>query len=400
VPAVSVATTEGVHDAALATLDHTPPRASHGPGRVGEFLLVGGLTPFLFPLSWLLRRSFGLSAAEYATGFLFFYGAYLINDPHFAVTYLLFYKSARERAFGGAFRGAQRARYIVAGLIVPLTLGAWAVAALVTHSAAALGFLIQTMFLLVGWHYVKQGFGAFAVLSARRGVHWTVMERRAILAHCYAGWAYAWASPADPGTEVEEKGVIYTTVHHGLGLERLTHAVLLLSIAPLAWALVSKLRRDGRVPILTPLVALLCSIWSWSIYSSVDPLVRYVTPALHSLQYLYFVWLLKGNEGKEQEGPPRFELSATVRLGILAISAVALGAFLFHILPSGLDAAWAHPRDATLLGATPYFAALYAFVNIHHYFMDHVLWRRDNPETRYLLWDLSPDGQGALAKTR
>jgi len=23
-------------------------------------------------------------------------------------------------------------------------------------------------------------------------------------------------------------------------------------------------------------------------------------------------------------------------------------------------------------------------VNIHHYFMDHVIWRRDNPDTRYL----------------
>jgi hypothetical protein len=39
------------------------------------------------------------------------------------------------------------------------------------------------------------------------------------------------------------------------------------------------------------------------------------------------------------------------------------------------------------LGATPCFAALYAFVNIHHYFMDAVIWRRDNPETRHLLSD-------------
>jgi len=23
-------------------------------------------------------------------------------------------------------------------------------------------------------------------------------------------------------------------------------------------------------------------------------------------------------------------------------------------------------------------------VNIHHYFMDHVIWRRDNPDTRFL----------------
>ena len=36
------------------------------------------------------------------------------------------------------------------------------------------------------------------------------------------------------------------------------------------------------------------------------------------------------------------------------------------------------------LGATPYFAAFFAVVNIHHYFMDTVLWRRENPDTRFL----------------
>ena len=36
------------------------------------------------------------------------------------------------------------------------------------------------------------------------------------------------------------------------------------------------------------------------------------------------------------------------------------------------------------LGETPYFAAIFVIVNIHHYFMDHVIWRRDNPDTRYL----------------
>ena len=37
------------------------------------------------------------------------------------------------------------------------------------------------------------------------------------------------------------------------------------------------------------------------------------------------------------------------------------------------------------MGPTPYFAALYAVVNIHHFFMDTVIWRRENPRTRYLV---------------
>jgi hypothetical protein len=351
-----------------------------------EFLLVGGATPLLFALSWWLRRAVGLDAADLAFGFTFFYAAHLINDPHFSVTYLLFYEDVRERAFGRATPLLQRARYLLAGAIVPAGLVAWAGAGLVTRSPHTLGLLIQAMFLLVGWHYVKQGFGVMMVLSARRGVRFLPRERLAILAHCYAGWAYAWASPYDPGKEVEEKGVVYTTIAHPLGLERLTHVAFLASAVALAVVLLGKWRRERRLPIVTPLVAMLCSVWIWSVYSSADPLVIYAIPALHSVQYLYFVWLLKGGEAREREGPPWFERSARVRLGLLAVSALGLGWVLFHGAPAALDD-FLVPRRSRLtdMGPTPYFAALFAVVNIHHYFMDTVIWRRDNPRTRYLV---------------
>lgn len=361
-------------------------RARVHAGAVGEFLVVGGATPLLFLASWVLQRTIGLSSADLAVGFLFFYGAHVINDPHFAVTYLLFYEKARARAFGGELGPLQRARYLVAGLLVPAVLVGWAGTALATRSAYALGLLIQTMFLLVGWHYVKQGFGVMTVLAARRGVRFSPRERLAILAHCYAGWAYAWASPYDPGKEVEEKGVVYTTLAHPHGLERLTFVVFLASAVWLFGTLVQKWRREGRLPILTPLVALLSSVWVWSIYSSIDPLVVYAIPALHSAQYLYFVWLLKGNEAREREGPPWFERAASARLALLTVSALGLGWLLFHGAPSALDDFLVPRRSRfTAMGPTPYFAALFAIVNIHHYFMDYVIWRRENRQTRYLV---------------
>jgi hypothetical protein len=357
-------------------------------GRAGEFLAVGGLTPFLFAVSWALRRAVGLDASDLAVGFLMFHAAFVINDPHFAVTYLLFYRDGVARAFGKGFEPRQRARYLVAGVLVPVVLATWAIGALATRSAFALGAMIQLMFLLVGWHYVKQGFGVMVVLSARRGVRFDRRERLALLFHCFAGWAYAWASPADPGTEVEEKGVVFTTVVHPPWLERGTYLVFVASAFVLLAVLVLKWRRKGPLPILTPLTALLASIWSWSIYSSIDPLVVYVIPALHSVQYLYFVGLLRANEAREREGPPWFETSARTRLGIIALSALGLGWLLFHGAPTALDDALV-PRHARLsalpMGPTPCFAALYTFVNVHHFFMDWVIWRRENPETRYLL---------------
>jgi phosphoglycerol transferase MdoB-like AlkP superfamily enzyme len=122
------------------------------------------------------------------------------------------------------------------------------------------------------------------------------------------------------------------------------------------------------------------------VYSGIDPLFMYLIPALHSVQYLYFVWLLKRNQAQADEGAPRFGRPVSVVVGSWAAGAILLGLLLFHLLPSALDSALVDARAARLsdLGPTPYFAALFAFVNLHHYFMDFVIWRRENPETQHL----------------
>lgn len=351
-------------------------------------MLTGGATLVLLPVAWLLRSAIGLDSAELGVGFTMFYAAYVINDPHFTVTYLLFYKDARRRAFGADIPRAQRIRWIVAGVVVPIVLAAWAIGALALHSAPTLGWMIQLMFLLVGWHYVKQGFGVLTVLSSRRGVRVSPRERNVLLFHCYAGWAFAWANPATAAGEYEEKGVVYTALAHPRWLELAAGAVLAASTIALVWVIVDRWRREGRTLPLAPLCGLLVTVWSWTIFSSLDPLLRYAIPALHSIQYLYFVWLMKGNEAREEEGPPSFGRPVAVRVGLLALSAVGLGVLLFHVLPTFLDTAFV-PRSRTgitadPLGETPFFAAIYVFLNIHHYFMDTVIWRRENPDTRFL----------------
>lgn len=361
--------------------------------RLIELLLLGGATLVLFPLAWLFRASAGLDPALDAVDFWAFHAALVINNPHFAVTYLLFYKDAKGRAFGRAYSPMQRARYLVAGLLVPFGLIVWAGGAISTGSARAMGFMIQLMFLLVGWHYVKQGFGILTVFSARRGFFFNPLERKVILAHCFAGWAYAWASPADPGRDLMEKGVIYRSIPHPLGLERATQIAFIVSALALVWVLLRRWRAEKLFPPLSPLITFLVTIWLWTVYSSIDPLMVYLIPALHSIQYLYVVWLLKRNEAKEAEGPPLFGRPTALRLGILAASAVGLGWILFRGAPAFLDGAFVmtkSPGEARSgLGETPYLAAIFVFVNIHHYFMDHVIWRRENPETRYLR-DLRP----------
>jgi hypothetical protein len=379
--------------------DLTPSNVAALRTRILEFMAVGGVTLLLFPLSWLVRRIFGLNSSEYAVGFAMFYAAYVINDPHFAVTYLLFYKDVARRAQGEEYSLAYQVRYWIAGFVGPAFLVAWALSALVTRSAESLGEMVQLMYLLVGWHYVKQGFGVLTVLSARRGVRITARERTVILAHCFAGWAYAWASPAAPPGEFEEKGVVYHALGHPRVIEIVTGAVLVVSTVALGAVLALRWRRERRMLPLAPLTGLLVTVWSWTIFSSADRLVQYMIPALHSIQYIYFVGLMKRNQARAAEGPPLFGRPAAVRVGFLALSALGLGFVLFHGAPAIFDGLFT-PRPARgappqAMGPTPFFAAIFVIVNIHHYLMDHVIWRRDNPETRYLR-----EGSAGLAPQR
>jgi hypothetical protein len=208
------------------------------------------------------------------------------------------------------------------------------------------------------------------------------------LFHCYAGWAYAWASPAAAAGVFEEKGVVYGALAHPRWLELGTGVVLAASTVALVWVLAAKWRRERRLLPIAPLAGLLITVWSWTIYSSIDPLMRYLIPALHSIQYLYFVWLMKRNQARASEGPPTFGKPASVQLGFLAVGAIGLGLLLFKGAPAYFDGIFTKPvgrgEVPDALGETPFFAAIFVVVNIHHYFMDYVIWRRENPDTMYL----------------
>lgn len=352
--------------------------------RVIELLATGAWTPLLLPISWIVRRIVPLDDAELAIGFLMFHAAYVVNDPHFAVTYLLFYDDARTRSSSGSIPIAQRARWIVAGVMVPVLLVGWASWALASHAANALGAMVQLMNLAVGWHYGKQGFGVLTVLSARRGVGFEPIERRVLLAHVYATWALAWSSPPLRAGEYEERGVVYWAIARPEGLMWIAIAVCALSTIALVIVLARKARREGSLP-WTPLVAYLATLWLWSVAASIDPLVRYVIPALHAIQYFFFVGLLRWNEARSYEGPPRFGRPATSRLLALAVGALLLGYALFRAIPAVLDAELVGREGWDALGATPFFAAFYVVVNLHHFAMDAVIWRREHAPTRFLV---------------
>src|SRR5690606_16341592 len=126
-------------------------------------------------------------------------------------------------------------------------------------------WMVQLMYLLVGWHYAKQGFGVLTVLSARRGVRISGRERAAFLANAYAGWAFAWANPAVPAGEYEEKGVVYWALAHPRWLEIAAGSAFAVSCVALALVLFARARRGEPGIPRAPLAGFLVTIWAWTI---------------------------------------------------------------------------------------------------------------------------------------
>jgi hypothetical protein len=57
-----------------------------------------------------------------------------------------------------------------------------------------------------------------------------------------------------------------------------------------------------------------------------------------------------------------------------------LGFLGFWWIPQKLDT-WIG-YDETLFGPTLFLFVFWLFINVHHYFLDSVMWRAENPEVR------------------
>jgi hypothetical protein len=101
-----------------------------------------------------------------------------------------------------------------------------------------------------------------------------------------------------------------------------------------------------------------------------------LTPFFHSLQYLAFVYKMEDTRLRGLNHP---EIRGTV----LALAIVLAGWLAFEFVPNEIDTALGTFNAWQMFF---FFTAAMLFINIHHYFIDNVLWRFKDPEIqKYLL---------------
>jgi hypothetical protein len=99
------------------------------------------------------------------------------------------------------------------------------------------------------------------------------------------------------------------------------------------------------------------------------------------------VWRFEANRSIALAGGTNIG-AARWSLARFAAIAILLGLAGFWWAPTLLDAFVTY--DHASLGGTAFLFFFWIVINVHHYFIDNVLWRRENPETGQYLFGRTP----------
>lgn len=371
-----------------------PSRYLFGP--LLDFMLLGGGSIFVMAAVWLLVPQSASRDVLLITALI----AHLVNHPHFAHSYQIFYDGFRNKAFGNQYSAALRVRYVIAGVVVPVTLVAYFLAGILSSNVQMIGWGLNFMIFVTGWHYVKQGYGILMLDSALKKHFFDATEKKIFLVNAYATWilAWFWANQI-----IREKDAWWGIKAYTLAIPSLLlQAAMVAAIMTFLACCYVILRRqvNGKGTPWNGVVAYVVSIYPWMLFLKVSPIVAMIVPALHSLQYLAVVWRYQINRtdaevaeflGEKAAAPgsaeamaPALRRETVKRFARFVITGTALGFMGFWAIPMVLDISL--PYDKALFGSTLFIALFWLFINVHHYFLDNVMWRRENTDMKKYLF--------------
>ncbi|MER8718447.1 hypothetical protein NKH64_08770 [Mesorhizobium sp. M0999] len=356
-------------------------------GPLADFLMLGGSAFLILPVLFLVPLEYeGPVAATMV------FVAYLVNYPHFAHSYQLFYRNFGRKVTGDGYDRSLQLRYIFAGIVVPLVMAGFFAYGAAAANTRLLGYATNAMFFFVGWHYVKQGYGMLMVDAVLKRKFFDDRDKKVLLVNSYAVWILAWLQTNTAVTQGKYYGLDYYTFAVPSWITDIALLAAIASTAATLLMLVNRWRKNGGKLPYNGIVAYVASLYLWILIVRINPLWLLIVPALHSLQYLAVVWRYQTNverDSSDAERDPQPKILSFLgplyrfRLLGFIVGGTALGYLGFWLIPSALTALI--PYDRQVLGSSLFFFIVLIFINVHHYFLDNVMWRRGNPEvSKYL----------------
>lgn len=347
-----------------------------------ESFLIGGISIIVCMAFWMFT---GPENSIYMIAQFAFIASFVVNYPHFLSSYVMIYSDFRDKLF-------TKPRFYFNGVLVPILLAGYLMYALINLRDDLLSYGARALFVLLGWHYVKQIFGCIMVTSVRRGVFYQGWEKKIFLFNLFSIWGISWLNGNVGERSFDFYGISYTGFNLPEIMMTMAYWIVGVSFLMVIVAQFRKYIYEGKV-MPAPAVVALLSIYVWYIPTFFHPAFNYLIPFFHSLQYFVFVWSYKKNEVTAKAAV--FDNDVEKRkywvknfVGYLLFTAF-LGAMAFEFVPKYLDSELLMFR-ATGMGQSPVLVVFLLFINIHHYFIDSAMWRSDNEEMRKYLFANNP----------
>ncbi len=330
-----------------------------------DALCAGGLSILVFAAaavtsSWFSTAGHNLSSALQVAGFL----QWIINWPHFSATsYRLLRVPENRREFP------------LTTYLIPVLVGA-AIVASFNSPAVVAPYFIKFFMLWSPYHFTAQSLGISLLYARRAGYDISTGERRALAVFLFGTFL---VSTARAETYTAPRS-FYGIAYPGLGVpgELAIALTILMYVGGLQFLLSACQRyvRNGeRLPLVLPIVAV--AQYVWFVVGFYYPSFYLLVPMFHALQYLLIAWVMELKES----GSGRSVGQITIGWGVANIAG---GAALFWVLPRTV-ASFGIPLDLSV-------AVIIAGVQIHHFFVDGVIWKLRNPRVANPLtvgWDLA-----------
>ncbi len=356
-----------------------------------DYMMIGGITVIAF-VFMLGAQSFIHPATAVAAGF---YLQWVINFPHFSAGNYRFY-SSKEHVM----------QYPVTAFALPVVLvlgmiGCFKFPALFTP------FFISIYLLWSPYHFSAQSMGLTMLYGARTGFFIGKYERLALSTFIFGAYAvmylrsgaslFASVASKDETTTMEAFNALFFDVPYTFfeqpplligAIEGITYA----AGAAFLFFFFRACKKAGKLlPLIALMPVLAHSLWFILGYKFGLAIFVAFVPLLHSLQYLLVTMSVHINSKLMQENEQRSSGKIVKSETIYWYITNLLGGFLlFGALPLVLM----NIADTTLFFAV---AVTYAAVQLHHFFIDGVIWKLRNNNTlgSPLMWNI-----GELASHR
>ena len=325
-----------------------------------DFLAIGGASLVLY---FVFLRDHSLARSPHIIT-LAATLVWVCNWPHFASTsYRLYRTKSNVR------------QYPLTATLVPLVM-LGAVVACFSSPGAVAPLLIALYLLWSPYHFSAQTLGITLLYSRRCQFKVSELERKALAGFVFLTFIVASARANVGSTKGNFQGVSYPTLGlHSWVPNLLEVAMWVCGGAFVVLMLWRAVHHRQIVPPIVLLPAIAQSAWFVGLVPGGSAInFIYLVPLFHSLQYLLIAWGVQMKETlDEKRARPSLSFvgGETLRWAVVCFLG---GATLF----------WLLPRLGAHFGRTEVFSAavVVAVVQLHHFFVDGVIWKLKNPRVQ------------------